>query len=590
MNALCRVVHRSVVIGGLLLAWNAHTDAADASSEVEWRWNVSVPMRDGVALNATTYVPANLAAPTFCVFTLTPYVSDTYHERGMYFARHGVPFVLVDSRGRGNSGGRFDPFRQEAHDGADVVEWLAMQPYCNGKVSMWGGSYAGYDQWMTATQQPVHLSTIVPVASPFIGTDFPRSGFIFDSYDLQWLTYTSGSALQIKMFSDGEFWLEKFARFFESGAPFRELDRAIGNPSPIFQEWLRHPGEDAFWKNYNPTDAQYASMRLPVLTITGIYDGDQRGALTHYRRHLRAAGAGADHYLVIGPWDHAGTRTPSAEFEGLQFGPESLVDLPKLHLDWYRYVMGGGPRPEFLRKRVAYYVCGAEEWKYAESLEAVTARREELYLSSSNGEAAEVFRSGHLGALVSRGTPDRIIHDPGDLSFARVEAVAGPGGFVDQRGVMARGGRMFIYHSAPFAADTEVSGFFGLDAWIGIDRPDADLQVDISEIRADGSSIFLTGTRLRARYRAGGDRAVLIKSPAPLLYKFGDFTFVSRRMAAGSRLRLSIGPVHSIFSERNMSTGGDVADETLQDARPVALTLYHDRAHASVLRIPIGRH
>ena len=43
---------------------------------------------------------------------------------------------------------------QEAHDGYDVVEWMAKQPYCNGKVSMWGGSYAGYDQWAAAKEFP----------------------------------------------------------------------------------------------------------------------------------------------------------------------------------------------------------------------------------------------------------------------------------------------------------------------------------------------------------------------------------------------------------------------------------------------------
>jgi putative CocE/NonD family hydrolase len=83
----------------------------------------------------------------------------------MYFARHGYVYVLVDVRGRGNSEGRFAPLENEGRDGYNVVEWLAKKPWCNGKVAMWGGAYAGFDQWATAKAMPPHLATIVPAAA-----------------------------------------------------------------------------------------------------------------------------------------------------------------------------------------------------------------------------------------------------------------------------------------------------------------------------------------------------------------------------------------------------------------------------------------
>jgi predicted acyl esterase len=112
------------------------------TAKVEWQWGVKIPLRDGVRLNATLYKPAGLKEPRPCLFTLTPYVGDRNHDRGMYFAAHGYPFLIVDVRGRGNSEGSFRPLIQEAKDGYDVVEWLAKQPYCNGKISMSGGLYA----------------------------------------------------------------------------------------------------------------------------------------------------------------------------------------------------------------------------------------------------------------------------------------------------------------------------------------------------------------------------------------------------------------------------------------------------------------
>jgi predicted acyl esterase len=121
---------------------------AQPSADYDLRWGVKIPMRDKVELNAALYLPRlpeGSAPKTPVIFTLTPYISDTYHARGAYFASHGYTFVLVDVRGRGNSGGEFEPFANESRDGHDVVEWLAKQSFCDGKVAMWGGSYAGFD-------------------------------------------------------------------------------------------------------------------------------------------------------------------------------------------------------------------------------------------------------------------------------------------------------------------------------------------------------------------------------------------------------------------------------------------------------------
>src|SRR6476659_2274994 len=100
-------------------------DELPNGSKVEMQWAVKIPMRDGVALNATIYRPAGQKEDLPAVFTLTPYIGDSYLERAFYFASHGYVFALVDVRGRGNSGGVFEPFANDGRDGSDVVEWLA---------------------------------------------------------------------------------------------------------------------------------------------------------------------------------------------------------------------------------------------------------------------------------------------------------------------------------------------------------------------------------------------------------------------------------------------------------------------------------
>lgn len=563
----------------------------DAERDVQMHWGVKILLRDGVRLNGTLYLPKSQERPSPTVLTLSPYIGQHYHDRGFNFAAHGFPFLAVDVRGRGNSEGKFRPLIQEARDGFDVVEWLAQQPYCNGQVAMSGGSYCGYDQWATAKEFPPHLATIVPLASAYIGIDHPLRNNIFVPYVMQWLTFVTGRTSQEKIFSDQLFWRSVFRRWFEAGSAFKELDRLVGNPSEIFQEYLTHPEQDEYWSSYNPTAQQYAGISIPILTITGIYDPDQPGALTHYREHLNncSADARGRHYLVIGPWDHAGTRTPKAEFLGLKVGPASLIDVSELERQWYTWVMQDGPKPAFLQKNVAYYVTGAEKWRYADSLAAVTARSESLYLHSACNPV-DVFKSGELSrTLPTGGEPDHYVYDPRDVSLAAIECQVDPQNLVDQRMLHASLGKQLIYHSAPFEQDVEITGFFRLSVWLSIDQPDTDFRVSVYEVNLDGGVLLLTADWMRARYRQTLCAASLVTTEAPLRYDFERFTFTSRQIRKGNRLRLAIGPINSIYSQKSYNSGGVVAEETMLDARVVTVRLFHDEAHPSVLHVPLGQ-
>jgi len=565
-------------------------------AKVEWQWGVQVPLRDGVRLNATLYKPAGLKEPRSCLLVLTPYISDNNHSRGMYFAAHGFPFLTVDVRGRGNSEGSFRPLIQEAKDGYDVVEWLAKEPYCNGRIAMLGGSYTGYAQWATAQELPPHLATIVPVASVGPGADFPMRNNTFPPYVIQWLSLTSGRTQQAGIFGDDAFWVGLFRRWIESGASYRKLDSFVGNPSPIFQEWVDHPDLDAYWDAYSPTNEQYARLDLPILTITGMYDDAQPGALDHYRRHMAQASptARARHFLVIGPWDHPGTRTPKREFMGMKFGAASLVDLPKLHLDWYRFTMEGGPKPEFLQKQVAYYVSAAERWRYADTLEAITAESRPFFLDSTGDSAREMYAAGSLApGRVARGAPDHYRYDPRDLSLARIESESDLGPALDDsalyQAVFLPHESKLVYVSAPFEQDQELSGFFRLDAWISIDTPDTDFVVTVAEVAPNGAVTPLSSDIMRARYRKTLRSQELVTTKEPLRYDFNHFTFASRLVRKGSRLELILAAANSIQNQKNFNSGGAIADETIADSRTVTVALFHDAKRRSALYVPVAR-
>lgn len=579
----------------------AEASPTPPATDYDIRWGVKIPLRDKVELNATLYFPKtpdSSVPKTPVVFTLTPYISDSYHARAAYFASHGYVFALVDVRGRGNSAGEFEPFAQEPRDGHDVVEWLAQQPFCDGKVAMWGGSYAGFDQWATAKEFPSHLATIVPAAAAHPPLDYPSLDNVGETYDIQWFTFTSGKASQQNLFGDSKFWRTKFLDAYKKHVAFSTLDSFVGNPSQSFQRILKHPTADAYYDAMVPTQDQFKKISLPILTITGQYDGDELGAMTFYRDHMSNASpeARAKHFLIIGPWDHAGTRTPTDEVAGVKFGPAAIVDLNDLHRQWYDWTMKNGPKPQFLKNQVAYYLLapgnsGANgEWKYADSFATLIANPKSFYLDSKNGDANGVFRSGMLTEKQPKEGADQYVNDPMDTS--RGENVEGvepkdKTAVIDQSFALCIGKDGLVYHSDPLSKETPLVGCPKVSLWVSIDTPDTDLQVDLYEIQPDGTSIALWNDIRRLRYRESLREAKLMKPGEIVKCDFDPGLFVARRLMKGSRLRLVVYSPNSIFWQKNYNSGGVVADETAKDARTAHIKVYHDAQHASSIDLPL---
>jgi uncharacterized protein len=570
-------------------------------ADYDLRWGVKIPMRDKVELNATLYLPKTpdgSSPKTSVIFTLTPYISDSYHARAAYFASHGYAFALVDVRGRGNSGGEFEPFVNDARDGHDLVEWFAKQPYCDGKVAMWGGSYAGFDQWATAKEFSPHLATIVPAAAAHPGLDYPSTQNVGLTYDMQWYTFTSGRTGQQNLFGDQKFWRTKFLDAYKKHIAFKSLDSFVGNPSINFQRILKHPTLDAYYDAMVPTREQFQKITLPILTITAQYDGDELGALSYYRDHLANASSEtrAKHFLIIGPWDHAGTRSPTDEVGGVKFGPASVIDLNDLHRQWYGWTMKSGPMPEFLKNQVAYYLLAAGnsgangEWKYADNFETLVANPKTFYLDSKNGDANGVFRSGSLAEKQPTDGSDAFIYDP--LDTTRGETVDGidpkeKTAGIDQTYALSIGKDGLVYHTEALSKETPFIGCPAVTLWVSIDTPDVDLSVHLYEIQPDGTSVALWSDTRRLRYRGSLREAKLVKPGEIVRCDFNPGLFVARRLMKGSRLRLIVSSPNSTQWQKNYCSGGIVAEETAKDARTCHVQVYHDAAHPSAMQLPL---
>ncbi|MGO9635817.1 MAG: CocE/NonD family hydrolase [Steroidobacteraceae bacterium] len=565
-----------------------------------------IPVRDGTELEAWITKPSNLAVRVPTILTLTQYDIDggRHGDEAGYYARRGYAFVQAYVRGRGRSGGdKSDNLGTGVgRDGYDLVEWIAAQPWSDGRVVMFGGSFVGMTQWRTATQIPPHLAAIAPYVPIYPGWDVPNTNGIPQAWTAVIIGYVAGRSLNSGFFRNRGYWQGKMLEHYAAYRPFNELSDAIGiapddwsmqdeqgKRMPFMQMWLAHVGDVAFNLAAEPKPEDYARMKFPVLTVTGYYDDDQPGSLRYYRGHTAHAPAEAvaRHYLVIGPWDHGGSQEPSGVIGGVAIAQAAVIDMPKLHADWYDFVLDRGPRPALLRDRVAYFMLGADQWRYANTLEAASSGKElTFFLEDAAGTPRDVFHSGQLAAKPRTAEPPAIVvSDPHELPELDVAGYAAQEDLSSQFRAFQK--RAITFHSEPFAHDTEVAGQMRLTLVCAADAPDFDLWTQVLMVLADGSTVRLGEDIRRARFRNDQFKEELLRPGQPVEIPF-EFNWLARRIPAGARLRLTIAPLNSPNYQKNFNSGGRIGFENVNSSRIATIKIFHDARRGSRLMLPLA--
>ena len=265
------------------------------------RRNVKVPMRDGVQLATSIYLP--LTGDRFPAVL----VRTAYNRVGIFdpfFPDHGMALVTQDTRGRYDSGGDYYPFTSEAEDGHDTIEWIARQPWSNGKVGMYGDSYLAATQFYAAPLGSPHLKALNP---RFMAGDCWKRAYYCDGAFSLALTWS---------------WLcfECVARTSEAGMmphfdvanllrhlPLLTIDEASGaGIVPWYRDYVSHSSYDALWDAIS-IRKKYDRYRMPVLLIGGWYDNYAAETVANFNgllEHAPTPELRASHRMLIGPWPH----------------------------------------------------------------------------------------------------------------------------------------------------------------------------------------------------------------------------------------------------------------------------------------------
>ena len=211
-----------------------------------------------------------------------------------------------------------------------------------------------------------------------------------------WPFYTTDiKALDDTTYNDGDRWRRLNGEWYASGRAYRDLDKIDGTPNPIWDEWLAHPTYDAYWQAMIPYGRQFGRIGIPVLQTAGYYYGGPGAAMHYLTAALQVQSRAPSHYLVIGPYDHfqaqRGVVNALGDTASVLFGYE--IDpvatdrhrrrpaLPVVRL----CPQGQGPKPALLADKVNYEVVGANRWKHAPSIAAMSNGTRRFYLSAERG-------------------------------------------------------------------------------------------------------------------------------------------------------------------------------------------------------------
>ena len=532
------------------------------------RYNVRVPLRDGITLAADLVLPEGRPAPA--VVLRTPYgrSGERQSERAGKFARGGYAYVLVDVRGRGDSDGSFVPYRNDGPDGVDVIDWVAAQDWCDGQVATHGGSYPGRIQWLTALHRPAALKAMVCLVTPsdpFV--EWPTG--VPDPMTVHWFRLTDGRAMQYTGDTD---WMSVYAH-----RPLLTMDEAAGFVSPNWREEVQHTTLDDWWE---PVRYQHriGELDLPVLHISGWYDDEEIGTPANFAAMTAAGRAGQR--LLMGPWGHAVNTT--RKLGEIDFGPDALIDLDAYTLAFLdEHVRGIAPEPA--PDPVRIFVMGAGQWRDETSWPPASAGTHVFHLAS-DGRANSRFGDGRLQAepAADGGPPDEWIHDPDrPVPFITGEGSGQIGGPDDYLGVEGRGD-VLVYSTEPLAEPVELIGPVTLVAHVATSAADTDIMAKLVDVHPSGFAQRLCDGMVRLRYRNGFDRAEPV-TPGEVYEVRIVMWDTCVRLDAGHRIRVEVASSALPKFDVNLGTGGDMITET--EGVQATNRIWHDASRPSRLII-----
>lgn len=594
------------------------------------------PTRDGTQLATDLFRPvidgAPVEEPLPVLLCRTPYGRARWFDEGSYLARHGYVAAIQDWR---QTQGKFDAkqFRpkHEATDGYDVIEWLAAQPWCDGKVGMWGHSAMGQTiQGVLATKPP-------SLASAYI----IDSGLNYGSYPARMngafglafrLRHTLLMAQLLEQDPDVKRTLRHayehperyFSIFARPHAPITRGATVLALSPPLEERYLRTATtadlDDPFWKDAGKSDEELIEewKDIPICFSSGWY-GNHLTANVEKFRFLKERNTSPVR-LIIGHWEH----NMGATFAGaVNFGAEATMDVfGDRRVEWFDQTLKGIDRGLFDRPPVEYFVMGGGEgtinadgrlnhggrWDHGDTWPPAGVEQVAYYLHADmtlRTEPADVEGSSTTYTFDPRDPVPTVGGNFMEYSrpdyASRVTWMA-DGAAQDQRAnsrkpfcsddlPLATREDVLVFQTEPLAEALEVSGELVARLWVSSSAPDTDFTVKLIDVHPtsrdfpEGFAMNLQDAVVRMRYRNGRRKPDLI-TPGEIYEIELPFHSTSNLFKAGHRIRLDVSSSNFPRVDVNPNTGGPLG--VPGPVHPADNSIHHDRRYPSQVVLPVA--
>ncbi|MDX2058339.1 MAG: CocE/NonD family hydrolase [Gemmatimonadales bacterium] len=576
-------------------------------------------MRDGTRLAIDLYRPTG-SERVPVILMRTPYNKNVFRRAGSVawrFAANGFAVAVQDVRGMHESEGEFIPQNGDVTDGYDTVEWIASQPWSNGKVGTYGCSYLGDVQILMATARPPHLAAMIPQSA---GSSVGRGGGRYSYFGIThggaidlgasfgwfWSAGSKGSN-QLPPGMTREDWIQARidGRLPAVGArkvgveprdwwgrlPLMTLVEASGGPPNDFRSLVSRPLSDPWWDQFGYlTGAE--RFDVPALHINGWYDFGVAETLYQFNllRQNSVSSSGRDHqFAVISPTVHCAAEQASARtIVGARDVGDARRGHEELYLRWFDRWLKGVDNGIDREPPLHIYVMGKNQWRAEREWPLARTEWRKYYLHS-RGRANSRWGDGTLSTTrPGQEPPDRYEYDPRTPVPSRggplccTGSADAPEGSFDQSDVEARHD-VLVYTTAPLERGLEVTGPIKAVLYVSSDARDTDFTVKLVDVHPDGSAYNIQEGILRARYRMGFDTTAFL-SPGRTHRVDIDMQATSNWFGPGHRIRLEVSSSNFPRFDRNLNTGGNNFDESTW--RIARNAVHHDSRAASHLVLP----
>lgn len=495
------------------------SDPAISSHDVDCHRHIWIPMSDGLRLAARLWLPAGADGPVPAIVEYIPYrKSDGMSARDAqvhpFFAAQGYACLRIDIRGSGDAEGLLtDEYTdQEQEDALAALEWIAAQPWCDGRIGMMGISWGGFNSLQIATRRPPQLKAIITVGSTDdrYADDVHYMGGCPLSANVTW-SQTFFADLSRPPDPDvvGERWRDMW---------LERVDKA----QLFITEWTRHPLRDAYWRRGSVCE-DFSRIDVPVLAVGGWSDS-YTNAVPRLVTGLPGVAKG-----LIGPWGH---DYPHLAVPGPQ------IDFLSECLRWWdRWLKG---RDNAVEAEPALRVWLQDE----QPADAAHIERPGRWIGFETWPSNDVaIRTLYLGA----GTLETSLPQGGDIRhLSPLDSGFGAGEWcpygvaadqpTDQREDDARS---LCFDTAPLDEDMASIGQPVLHLEFAVDRARAMVAVRLNDLARDGSSARVTYGLFNLNHIAGHDRAVALE-PGRRYALDIPLCDIAHRFKAGHRIRVAV--------------------------------------------------